>query len=367
MPELPLTLKYRPRRFADITGQAAAHLVLQQMVRTDSVRPALLFHGSRGTGKTSCARILAAALNCEKDDPAVRPCGGCATCEAVTAGQSADVTEVDAASSGNVDDVRELRQSLQFAPQSRYRVLVLDEAHELTAKGFQTLLKTLEEPPPQTVFVLATTELMRIPDTIASRCLALEFRKLTVPQIATRLRQVADAEGLEASDELLAAIASRADGAARDAVGLLDQARLVHVETPQQLAALLGEADHGAKILAALTPDPAGTVDYQAAFAAAHEALGAAPRPAAVVSAVVEALRSLLVAQGGVAGSDPALVALAEAISPARAVAGMRAVWDYYVRVQPASDPYAAMDLLIVRLGEALAGASQPGGSARKT
>ena len=282
MTDLPLTLKYRPRCFNEVTGQRPVRLVLQRMLQTGNIRPALLFFGSRGTGKTSLARVLVAALNCEKEDPTARPCGSCSTCEQTALGQSADVTEVDAASSGLVDDVRALRESLQFAPHGRYRCQILDECHELTAKGFQTLLKTLEEPPPNTIFILATTERSRVPDTILSRCLSLEFRRLTVAQLTERLRQIADAESIDASDELLAAIASRADGAARDAVGLLDQARLVHVQTPAQLAELLGEVDHGASILAALAPDPAGTVDYDAAFAAASAALYAAPRPAAL-------------------------------------------------------------------------------------
>lgn len=311
------------------------------------------------------ARILVAALNCEKDDVSARPCGACPTCVAVSVGQSSDVVEVDAASSGLVDDVRELRALVQYAPHGRYRAIILDEVHEMSAKGFQTLLKTLEEPPPDTVFILATTELGRVPDTIASRCLSLEFRKLTSSQLASRLRQVAAAEGIPASDELLVAIAARADGAARDAVGLLDQVRLVGVQTPQQLGTLLGETDHGSRILAALTPDAAGTVNYEAAYEATEEALCAAPRPAAVVTSVVTALRRLLAAQGAGQAPDPALATLVETIPPARVVASMRAVWDFYVRVQPATDSTAALDLLVVRLGEALAGVTTPGASAR--
>jgi len=244
---------------------------------------------------------------------------------------------------------------------------VLDEAHELTQRGFQTLLKTLEEPPPNTVFILATTERTRIPDTILSRCLSLEFRRLTTVQLAARLRQIADGEGLEVSDELLAAIAARADGAARDAVGLLDQARLVCVRTPEQLAALLGEVDHGAAILAALAPDRTGWVDYDAAFAAVSEALYAAPRPAAVVTSLVAALRRLVAAQGARTPLEAGLASVAEVVPPVRAVAGMRAVWDYHARIASVLDSDAALDLLIVRLGEALAGAPRPGDSARRS
>ena len=364
---LPLTLKYRPRRFEEVTGQRHVRLVLSRMLHNEDIRPAMLFYGSKGTGKTTMARLFVAALNCEKEDPTSRPCGSCSTCEQIALGQSSDVTEVDAASSGLVEDVRELRQSLQFAPQSRYRCLVLDEAHELTQRGFQTLLKTLEEPPPNTVFILATTERTRIPDTILSRCLSLEFRRLTTVQLAARLRQIADGEGLEVSDELLAAIAARADGAARDAVGLLDQARLVCVRTPEQLAALLGEVDHGAAILAALAPDRTGWVDYDAAFAAVSDALYAAPRPAAVVASLVAALRRLVAAQGARTPLEAGLASVAEVVPPDRAVAGMRAVWDFHVRIASALDSDAALDLLIVRLGEALAGAARPGDSARRS
>lgn len=361
----PLTLKYRPRRFEDVAGQNVPRLVLQRMLERQQIRPVLLFWGHMAVGKTSMARILAAALNCEKGDIVSRPCGQCDSCEAVVAGRSVDVTEVDAASSGLVNDVRELRSSLQFAPQSRYRVCVLDEVHELTARGFQTLLKTLEEPPERTVFVLVTTERNSVPETIQSRCLSLEFRRLTVSQLTGRLRQVASAEGLEASDELLAAIAARSDGAARDAVGLLDQVRLVGVQTPEQLIRMLGEVDHGSAILAALAPDFAGTVDYSAAFEAVSVALSGSPRAAVVVSAVVSSLRALLAAQGSGEPLPPELAALAQRISPARAAAALRVIWDYHVRVGSVAEAQAGMDLLVVRLGEALSGTKVPGGSVR--
>ena len=323
------------------------------------------------THNTTLARIFAAALNCEKDDVSARPCGRCAPCEAVAAGHSADVIEVDAASSGLVDDVRKLRQSLQFASAARYRAMILDEAHELTDRGFQTLLKTLEEPPENTIFILVTTERDRVPDTIQSRCLSLEFRKLTSVQIRARLRQIADAEGLTeqglAPEELLTAIAERANGAARDAVGLLDQARLVGVRSSAQLAALLGEVDHGVRVLTALAPDGAGTVDYPAAFVAVSEALRSAPRAAVVVGSVVAALRVLLAGQGDTAPMTGGLAELALRIPPQRAAYAMRVIWDFYARVGGVAEGQAGLDLLVVRLGEALAGSATPGASVRGT
>lgn len=735
---VPWTLKYRPRRFGEVTGQRAARLILSQMILRDDVRPALLFHGSHGSGKTSMARIFAAALNCVSETPESRPCGVCAVCSATAEGCSPDVTEIDAASSGMVDDVRALREAVRFAAQSRYRVVILDEAlaldtpiptpdgwstigkiqpgefvvgsvgrpvrvvrkteiredavcyrvlfmdgtsivassnhqwyvklsgrtqwlprvltteemvthggrfmvplaksldlgssdvpvsayllglwlgdgttgqphisgdiedlqfyaqrllvdgiqtrllstavgkagrlsfafnhddlkfcefhpsllahsrglcrscygklersgglpdrssrsvtgvatrlrrlscysvkhiplqylrapkevreellrglmdsdgcvtsqgictfvgnevmargvfellyslgqkpnklkwvsdirsraggcyqvsfmpqeglipvalprkvanvrqtvrktgwrtilgiervesvpvqclevdsedhlfvvgdgfvvthncHEMTTRGFQTLLKTLEEPPAQTVFILATTNLDRVPDTIASRCLSVEFRRLTEEQIAGRLAQVAEAEGFSLSSSLALAIASRCRGIARDSVSLLEQCALVGVKSPEQLAVLLGDSDHGLAVVRALiyrseggqSPSPL-LGDYSAAFAAAESALAVLPSPQELVASVVRTLRRVLcitsVSEGGAVLNPPATsdeISVAGQLDVARCVTAMRTVWEYYTKVAPAADAYAAMDLLITLLGQALA------------
>lgn len=364
----PWTLKYRPHSFTEVTGQKAARVVLQRMVAKDDVRSALLFHGSHGSGKTSMARILAAALNCEIGNSSSRPCGVCPICVSTAEGRSLDVTEIDAASSGLAADMRALREAVRFAAQSRYRVIILDECHSMSPTGFQTLLKTLEEPPANTVFILVTTHLDKVPDTIASRCLSVEFRRLTETQIAGRLDQIAKAEGLDLSSELARAIAARCKGIARDSVSLLEQCAMVGIKTPDQLAVLLGDSDHGLAILRPLAYMSAGSGnpptlsgDYAEAFKATEAALAVLPSPSEVVAAVVRTLRRVLcvtVAGEGGAGLNPPAttgeIALAGQLDSARCVTAMRVVWEYYSKVAPAADAYAAMDLLITLLGQAL-------------
>lgn len=352
---VPLTLKYRPRRFSDVVGQTAARLVLQQMVRTGDVRPALLFYGSHGCGKTSAARVFSAALNCEAEDPDQRPCGECTTCISISTGMNSDVTEIDAASSGLADDMRSLREQVRFAAHARYRTIILDEVHAMSSKGFQALLKTLEEPPLNTVFILVTTELGKVPDTIVSRCLSCEFRRLTDVQISNRVRYIADLESIPVTDELCRAIASRARGIARNAVSLLEQCSLVHVQTPDHLSTLLGDDDHGIRVVRALVSG-----DYEEAFAASERALAVLPAAASVVAAIVRTLRRTLVltaSEGGVSLSPPpssAEKALAGMIDSGRCVAALKVVWEYYSKVAPAADAYAALDLLVTLLGQSL-------------
>jgi DNA polymerase-3 subunit gamma/tau len=364
---IPWTLKYRPHSFTEVTGQRAPRLVLRRMVDKGDVRPALLFHGSHGSGKTSMARILAAALNCEAEEPTARPCGGCAVCVSTAEGRASDVTEIDAASSGLASDMRALREAVRFAASARYRVVILDECHSMSSTGFQTLLKTLEEPPANTIFVLVTTHPDKVPDNIKSRCLSLEFRRLTDNQIANRLTQIAEAEDLPLSSELAFAIATRCKGIARDSVSLLEQCVLVNVKTPEQLAVLLGDSDHGLAILRPLThmslqgnnPSPLSS-DYSEAFAATERALSVLPSPQEVTGAIVRTLRRVLCLT--TAGetvtlnppASPGELSLAGQLDTARCVTAMRVVWEYYAKVAPAADAYAAMDLLVTLLGQAL-------------
>jgi DNA polymerase-3 subunit gamma/tau len=342
------------------------------MVVTGDVRSALLFHGSHGSGKTSMARILAAALNCEAEDPAARPCGVCAICDSTAHGRSADVTEIDAASSGLAADMRALRETVRFAAQARYRVVILDECHAMSPTGFQTLLKTLEEPPANTVIVLVTTVLDKVPDTIVSRCLSLEFRRLTEEQIAGRLAQISEAEGLELAPALARSVAARSRGIARDAVSLLEQCALVRVRTPEQLAVLLGDDDHGIAILRALVGPPSHMStganhpsDFSVAFGCIENALATLPSPGEVVAALVRTLKRLLILTSGGDGSfmhPPSTageVALAGLLDSARCVTAMRVVWEYYSKVAPVADAYAAMDLLVTLLSQALKSSSR--------
>jgi DNA polymerase III subunit gamma/tau len=215
--------RHRPRSFADVVGQDAVVRTLRNAVERGRVHHAYLFVGSRGTGKTSMAKILAACLNCERG-PTVEPCGECESCRAIAAARSLDVIEMDAASNNSVDDIRELRESVAFAPVSgRSKVYILDEAHMLSTAAWNAFLKTLEEPPANTVFVLATTEAQKVPATVVDRCHRFDFQRPTVEQIADVVRRAAAAESIAIPPEATAALARAATGSFRDALGLLEQ------------------------------------------------------------------------------------------------------------------------------------------------
>ncbi len=218
-----LARKWRPQDFADLIGQEHVSQTLGNAIRTGRVHHAFLFTGARGVGKTSAARILAKALNCEAG-LSPEPCNVCPSCVEITAGQGIDVQEIDGASNTGVDDVRELRESLRYLPaRGRFKIYIIDEVHMLSINAFNALLKTLEEPPPHAKFILATTEPHKIPITILSRCQRFDFRKIPLSRIIERLRRIVDAEGVQVSDRALALIARRGEGSMRDSLSTLDQ------------------------------------------------------------------------------------------------------------------------------------------------
>lgn len=220
-----LATKYRPKRFADIVGQTAPVMVLTQMVARDMVPAALVFCGRRGCGKTSMARILARAKNCEDRLPGYGDsCGQCGSCQAVDQGRAMFLVEVDAASSGGVDSMRAIIEDAQYSAGGNHKIIILDEVHAATSQGFQVLLKTLEEPPPRVTFVLVTTEPDKIPATIMTRSMMCRFGKIPPSDVRRRLKDVADAEGIAADEEVLDWIVDYADGGMRDALMVLDQA-----------------------------------------------------------------------------------------------------------------------------------------------
>ncbi len=216
--------KWRPQTFDEVSGQEHVLHTLRNAINSGRIAHAYLFSGPRGTGKTTMARLLAKAVNCLNPDPAARPDNTCPICTAIAEGRMLDLIELDAASNRGIDEIRDLRDKINFAPgQARYKVYIIDEVHMLTEPAFNALLKTLEEPPAHAIFVLATTDPQKVPATIVSRCQSFAFRRLTVSEIVARLQGLVTAEGLTAEPEVLTLIARQATGAMRDAESLLDQ------------------------------------------------------------------------------------------------------------------------------------------------
>ena len=243
MAYLVLARKYRPQTFDEVVGQAHVVRTLKNALRQGRLAHALLFSGIRGVGKTTIARILAKAINCQ-NGPTENPCNQCSACREITEGRAVDVLEIDAASNRGIDEIRELRENVRFMPSRlRAKVYIIDEAHMLTREAFNALLKTLEEPPAHVYFVLATTEPQRIPVTILSRCQRYDFKRLPLQELLDHLKVVCQKEGVEMEEEALAIIAKEAEGSVRDALSLLDQAISSGVQTKKDLITTFGLAD----------------------------------------------------------------------------------------------------------------------------
>ncbi len=288
--------RHRPRTFDEVVGQEPVVRTLRNAVERGKVHHAYLFVGSRGTGKTSMAKILASCLNCEHG-PTVEPCGRCDSCLSIAGATSLDVIEMDAASNNSVDDIRELRESVAYAPVSgRRKVYILDEAHMLSTAAWNAFLKTLEEPPPNTVFVLATTEASKVPATVIDRCHRFDFHRPTVEQIASVLQRTALAESIEIPPPALAAIARSATGSFRDALGTLEQL-VTYSGTAislEDVLAVLGVAD--SRLLAAVL-DAVAAGDAAAALHVLEECAAQGRDAASFAGDLEVRLRELMIVQ----------------------------------------------------------------------
>ncbi len=236
---LVLYRKYRPQSFSEIIGQEHVVKTLTNAISSETISHAYLFAGPKGTGKTTIARLLAKAVNCEnRKKGEFEPCNKCSSCDEIVRGRAMDLIEIDAASHRGIDDIRELKEGIKFSPtKSKYKVFIIDEAHQLTKEAANALLKTLEEPPAHAIFVLATTEIHKMISTIISRCQRFDFRKSTLPEIIKRLLILSKKEGIKVGESALELIALNSSGAMRDAEGLLNQVAILYEGSKNEIKA----------------------------------------------------------------------------------------------------------------------------------
>ena len=359
--------RHRPQSFGEVVGQEHVVRTLSNAVEGGRVHHAYLFVGSRGTGKTSMAKILARSLNCVKG-PTLEPCGECEPCRTIAAGTSLDVIEMDAASNRSVDDVRELRDRVGFAPaEGRWKVYILDEAHMLTKEAWNAFLKTLEEPPPNTAFVLATTEPQKVMATIVDRCQRFDFQRPSLEQIAEVVRRVADSEGIEIDDGAIALIARSAAGSFRDALGTLDQLVAFggNKIVTDDVVELLGAAD--AEVLFDTT-DALATGDARAALEAVERLARSGRDPGQFARDLIAHLRQLLVARatGEVPESFTVTVAQpqrlaeqAERIEEAKLMGAIDSLSAAVAAMREGDDPRLSLEVALLKVARPSLDASQ--------
>jgi DNA polymerase-3 subunit gamma/tau len=350
--------RHRPQSFAEVVGQEHIVRTLSNAVEKGRVHHAYLFVGSRGTGKTSMAKILARSLNCV-NGPTLTPCGECESCQTIAAGTSLDVIEMDAASNRSVDDIRELRERVGFAPAAgRWKVYILDEAHMLTKEAWNAFLKTLEEPPPNTAFVLATTEPQKVMATIVDRCQRFDFQRPSLEQIAEVVKRVAAAESIQIEDGAVALISRSATGSFRDALGTLDQLVAFGGDsvTTDEVVEVLGAAD--AELLFDTT-DALAAGDARAALEAVERLSRSGRDPGQFARDLIAHLRQLLVARatGEVPESFTVTVAQPERLAEqakqmddAKLVGAIDALSNAVAAMREGDDPRLTLEVSLLKV-----------------
>lgn len=354
---MTLALSYRPLRLAEVVGQQHVTPILRAMAASENVHSALLLSGSRGTGKTSCARIFAAALNCEnRATQSGDACGSCTSCVSVQSSNSVSVLEIDAASNGGVDEVRRIQEMCAYAHDAEWRVIILDEAQSLSREANNALLKLSEEAPERTVIILVTTEPEKILETLHSRAMTFEFHRIRTEDLVSRLQQISDAEGLEVSPELLFEISKSAQGGLRDAVMTLDQVSRVGIKTVDDFFAFFGIQDYSVPLMwAAIRGDHAEgykTVDEH--FSRTGEASG-------MVSNLSRLVTDLLVLKSRGVPPNYGESALAERIEMANAVSSeslvrvIEILWELRTRTRASeNDQRSSMEMAFALIANSI-------------
>ncbi len=357
MAYLAMARKWRPKSFDDLVGQEHVARTITNAIESGRLHHAFLFTGTRGVGKTTSARILARTLNCTGEGK--RPCGKCQACLEMDEGNSLDVVEMDGASNSRVEDIRSIIDQVKYAPMNRqYRVIVIDEVHMLSKNAFNALLKTLEEPPPHIIFIMATTEVNKVPPTILSRVLRFDFRRISPEAIVDRLKYICSQEGIAARDEALRVVAEKADGSMRDALTLFDQVYAfsngeIDLETAREALGIPPEELFGELVRAIGAHDSKGCVETVIGF---HRKGIEIPD---FLEGFLRYLRNLLLASIGdmpaeeIGVSPETLASLREAAAPfslGDLLRLTRIALDLRQEVRYASDPRVAVELGLLRM-----------------